>query len=649
MGSTQPLNPHPRLYIGTREIERLRQPADSPLLRRAGAAVKALADQAAPSPVFEWNRNTHNAHQIRARIMLVRVVALLTQWLRTGERRYRDAVIEHVAEMGRWEYWSWIAWRDDKADPNAIFDLSYGENSTTLAIAYDLLHDTLGRDERRLFVDIARRRSLGPCLRLSRGDKGLWWWTAYGSNWLTVCGGGAGMLCLAMYEDAPEARKLLPRLDRQLLGYMRHAQKCDGGWPEGVGYWGYGMRFGFVYWLSHERATGRAHPAMRMPAARRTLWFPADFSPHNVGTGFGDVAVPWMPEPFHYAAAERFGEAALIDEMDALLAADLSATGTGWVGAAEYLLLRPRAKSGMGVSPMSSDTGKMPVLRQRAVARPKVRLYRGMEWGYLADRMPRPNVYLSFRSGTTTDGHSHVDLLSFQCLMGGEPMLATQSQREYLDTTFSDRRHEVFEIGWYGKNTILIGGVGVSRPSRVRATPLVLPGAQGFRVDARGAIRITYQEQQQVLDVTRAFLMLGDKAFLILDRVKLRGTNAIESRFCSPARVTIAGSTARLAGRRQTACLAFAATAPCSLVTSQTIPTRPQTPPATLVRWCTLGLEQDVLLATVISSGAKPARVAVGRQGRAFEVRVSGNGFKTCLRLSESLRAVRQSPKGEKA
>jgi hypothetical protein len=106
----------------------------------------------------------HNAHLVRARQAQTRVVSLLVRYGMTGERRYREAAIEYLRDIAGWEYWSWITWREGNADPNAIFDLSYGENAATLALAYDWLAAELSTEERALIVDTARTRAFLPYL-----------------------------------------------------------------------------------------------------------------------------------------------------------------------------------------------------------------------------------------------------------------------------------------------------------------------------------------------------------------------------------------------------------------------------------------------------------------------------------------------------
>ena len=102
---------HPRLYLGPEEQLRLMRAPRMPLLRQAARKVLADAEVWAGLPPLGYARPTHNEHLGRAREVQTRVVALLAAWQRTGEARFRTAAIEHIRQMGTWEYWSWITWR----------------------------------------------------------------------------------------------------------------------------------------------------------------------------------------------------------------------------------------------------------------------------------------------------------------------------------------------------------------------------------------------------------------------------------------------------------------------------------------------------------------------------------------------------------
>jgi hypothetical protein len=338
-----PLSPHPRLYASRAQLESLRVAPAHPLLADAARQVARDAAEYVLGASFAYNEATHNAHLVRARTMQKRIVTLLVERFRSGQPRCRDAVVRHVEEMDRWTHWSWIAARKNQNHPNDIFDLSYGENSATLAIAYDWLYDALSLSERKRLVEIARRRALVPFLKNTGKKDRSWWFGKPDTNWNTVCAGGAGMLALAMYEEAPEAREVLKRAEASVAPYMRHLKATGGGWPEGIGYWNYGMRYAFMYLLSHERATGRTHPLLRQAETRASLYFPLDFCPHGVPSSFGDVN-RWSPLPFHYAAAERLGCRDLLAQLDEANTRAKSMSDV-WPDAPELPVLYPRGGS----------------------------------------------------------------------------------------------------------------------------------------------------------------------------------------------------------------------------------------------------------------------------------------------------------------
>jgi len=604
---------HPRLYASATELDRLRHTPRTPLLRAAAEAVARQADRYVHSPDFEWVRNTHNAHLGRARAMQHRVMTLLVRWLQTGQRRFRDSAVAHIAQMGEWEYWSWITWRQGDPSPEAIFDLSYGENSMTLAICYDWLCDTLCDDERALFLRIARDRALRPFLVHTSPKRRAWWYGSPNSNWNTVCAGGAGMLALAMYEDLAEARRALPRCERSVAPFMLHLDQTHGGWPEGIGYWNYGMSYAFRYLLSHEHATGRKHPLMQRPGTRATLAFPLDFCPNGVPCSFGDVN-HWAPRPFHLAAAARLGRADVLSRLDARLTRE-QATGDG---AAELLVLHPRRRQ-----------------RAPAAAKHVVKVYRGLDWGVLADRLPRPSLYLAIRGGTTRVPHGHRDLMSFHCVIKDEALISNLAPVEYLDTTFSPRRWELFEMSPASKNMIFINGCGITGDSAVAMRTLDGDGVHGIRIDATNAMG-AMRDGAAARFCGRLFLMLKGKVCLSVDRVELEQFGRTESRMHTFATVQTGGHGALLRGKRASLRIAYAGDVPAALHTAIDAPTTPGQG-ATLLRWCTQDLHRTATLVALLSPGRAAARVDLAEQHGRLLITATANGWTTRVRLTKRL------------
>ncbi len=597
------LTDHPRLLIGPHELARLAEPPRRELLRMASAALDTAADEALEGPVFDYPRKSHNALLQRARKMQTRVISLLTRWKRDGDDRDRAAVIEHVEEMDCWECWSWIAMRAGDTRNEAIFDLSYGENSATLALAYDLLFDTLDARRRAWFHDVAARRSLRPFLVRASREPVSWWLDHPSSNWNTVCAGGAGMLATAMAEDLPEAPEVIERVERSFDPYMKSLDTTDGGWPEGIGYWNYGMRYAFMYLLSRERATGRPHPLMESPAVPRTLRFPLDFCPNGVACSFGDVN-GWTPLPFHYAAAERLGCEDVLAALDHHLAGQDRIPG-GWAAPAELLLMHPRREPA-----------------DEAESRDVARIYHGIDWALLADRMPSPGLYASIRGGSTKVPHAHLDLLSFHCVAGDEAMIVSQAPRGYLDSTFSARRWDLYGMAPDSKNGILINGVGIEAGSSVLTTPIQVGEATGFRLDATQAMGSHREAGPVAAFCGRAFLLLPGPALLIVDETDLRFPGLVESRMHTFADVEAGDRSAVLTGQRQRLRVSLACDREARFLVAGSAPVHPVPGPSVL-RWCLPRPDDGARTACLLTAGDAPTSVDL-----------SGNEEKTVVRAA---------------
>ncbi len=619
------LSPHPRLYIGTDEMARLRERPATAFLRDADRRLREDADAFATSPPLVYARNVHNEHLLRAREVQRRMVTLLARWTQTEDARYRRAALRLVQDVGEWDCWSWITWRQGNHKPDAIFDLSYGENSATLAIARDWLDASLSAAEKSLFRDVANRWPLASARRNVRPGA-AWWYGKPDCNWNTVCAGGLAMLVLALADEIPDAPALLAECERSIEPYMLYLNQTHGAWPEGIGYWNYGMRYAFMYLLSHENALGRPNPLLRQASTRRTLAFPLDFCPNGQPCSFGDVN-HWTPLPFHYAAARRLGERPVVAGLDAILADPRlrlpARARDSWPSDAEWRLFHD------GRAAARPETGSGPALR----------FYRGMDWAAMADRLPNPRLYVSVRGGSTKVPHSHRDLMSFHCVVGRERMIVNLTPDEYLDTTFSPRRDEILETSPAAKNTILVNGVGIVPGSALdRTEPVRTKAGLGVRLVASGAMGAMRDGPAVRFCGRLVLLLLGGKAVLIVDRTELPHVGRMESRLHTHAAVRASEAGALLALRGERLRVTCAATVPAVFRTALTAPTTPTAASATVLRWCSRAQSLDLTFATLLTPGAAPARVTVERDGRRIVVTAGGPGWQATVPLSPLLR-----------
>jgi hypothetical protein len=566
-----------RLYLGPEQYARLRHRDRTPAMRDAAERAIAVADAALADASCTVDETGHNWHLIRARCCLRNVLSLLVAYRMGGDRRHRAGILDQVRRMGAWPQWSWILWKQGDADQNATFDLSYGENSTTLAIAFDALRDELSADESRMFLDIARTRSFVPYLARNGGETKSWYYGFPLSNWNTVCNGGAGLLALAIGDALPESRRVLELVEPGIAPFFTMLGD-DGAWPEGIGYWNYGMQWGFMYLLSHERAARRAHPLLERAQTRATLDFPLLFSPNGVPCSFGDVN-KFAPLPIHYAAAERFGRWDLIAELDRRRVPAESMDGHRAVDA-ELLLLHP------GERPEATG-GRQPTIALMA----------DLEWGYVADRMPSPSLYVSMRGGTTKAPHTHDDLLSFFLVVNRERMIDNVPIDDYFDSTFGPRRFELYEASAASKNTVFINGVGIRRDATVTTAIVRGDGCEGFRMDATAAMGL----DPATGFCGRVLLLFRGAGVLVIDRFELPHPGLVESRLHTFSSVDQLPMEAWVRGASESLHLSFAASRPSLLKRGLGLQNAPSVAPDAIVRHLADRKVDDATLACFLS------------------------------------------------
>ena len=614
------LRPHPRLYFTPEMLQRVKQEPRLSYLRSAAERVRESAERHVDAPPVEYPVDRHNSLLLRARQCQTIVFDLLIQYKRTADRRFRDATVGYVRQMGEWEYWSWKLQRRGDTRPDGEFDLSYGENSATLAMAYDILHDELSADEKETFLDVARSRPFPSAIKHCKEGK-AWWFGCEGSNWNTVCAGGLGMLCLAMYEDVPEAPELLARVERSVEPYMRHLDANDGGWPEGLSYWNFGMRYAFLYLLSHENATGNPHSLMLLDGVRATMRFPIDTAPNGVEAGFGDLN-RWLPLAFYWETAARMGD----DTALSALHARLESKGIeqhDWPNDAEFLAVHA---GDAPTAPTVDSTG------------PVLKFYENIAWGILADRLPNPNLYMSIRGGTTQVHHSHRDLLSFHCIVQDEAMIRDLDNPPYLDTSFSPRREELLEIAPVMHNGLFLNGVGIASKSSLDATETVeAPGVLGFRLVATTAMG-SIMDGPAAAFCGRLALMLEGRAFLLIDAATLHQLGYLESRMHSLQNVEMRESGALIQAERASLRVAYASTVPAQAALHGSLPTLVSGEPAKVLRWGTPRRHPRIALATLLSPGDGDAQVALRKEGEALIATAKIGDWTREIRIEEGLR-----------
>ncbi|KPK46704.1 MAG: hypothetical protein AMK72_09405 [Planctomycetes bacterium SM23_25] len=607
------LTTHPRLLAGEEELARLRRAPEMPAMAQAHKDLVRNARRYLRKRKLTWGGKRPDPSGLgTAREMIDRYIALATAFRKTGDQRLRDAALEYIQELDALKAGRLLAQKRMQG-----FWLSDGEECAGIAIVYDWLYDFLSEAQRATLVDLCRKRLFAGGLKQCRKG-GQWWFGKRFSNWNAVCAGGLGMLCLAMYDDCPEARRILPHVEKSLAEFMTPLRQTDGGWPEGLGYWIYGMTYAFGYMLSWERSTGEVHPLMKLPATKKTLNFPFDFFPNGKPAGFGDND-RFFACPFHYLAATRFKLERVKGAIDKHMADAGRGMGGLMGGPSIACVLHP-------------GTASQQIKTERQVA--KVR--KGLGWGLIADSMPEPRLYLSIRGGSTTHEHAHLDLLSFRVLVGKEWLIENGRNGPYLHpTAFSQHRFKINELNATYKNTLLINGVGPLPGSATDKEQAVRgQGCYGVRMDASSAMAV------QDCFCARLALMVDDSALVVIDRVQTPDNSRVEARMHSYHDVAFGRTGAMIRGETESLRVTYASLEPAGLFRATTIPATPTHPSATMMRWSPLSVHTETVLVTLLTPGRPKAAAAIARDGRNFLVTVTIKGVTREIRVRPSLMLV---------
>ncbi|MFO7908323.1 MAG: heparinase II/III family protein [Pirellulaceae bacterium] len=339
---------------------------------------------------------------------------------------YRDRAIEELRNLARWSTWV------DPSHPRMGADLCTGEAATAAAVGLDWLWEDLDEAERTNIVETILAKAVGPYLR--DVEQGRWWYECY-HNWNAVVNGGVGLAALALSDESDEAAKAY-KVARDGLKHFLQALGSEGGWDEGTGYWGYGMRYTLLMGEAMRRLADDQR-IFRERGMAETGLFPVHFCPNGKVASFGDNAtVPLLGSL--YLLSRYYDVPELTWWLDTyLFESDVKAGGRSRSGLA--ILFRPTRAKGGGVKKL-----------------PRVKVFHEIGWAALAEAWPKPSFYVAAKTGDLAANHSQHDMNSIQLQVDGEMLLTDQGHPPYTRNYFSERRSEFYEVQARAHNTITV-------------------------------------------------------------------------------------------------------------------------------------------------------------------------------------------------
>lgn len=388
-----------------------------------------------------WAAGRPNAATAAARGAQGRIIDLLIADAIESNTAYRSRAREEVLNLLHWSTWV------DPSHAKLDYDVCTAEVATAVALGADWLWDDLDETQRSRIVDALDAHVLEPFCQASQRPA---WWTSAVNYWNAVCNASAAMVALAMMDESARAESAYTAA-RASLAHWFDALGSDGGWDEGIGYWGYAMRYILLLARAAERLADD-QSLLHQRGMDATGLFPIYFTPGGHSAAFGNHTAP----PLHgalYLLDADLGCREITWWLDTYtFAHDISATD--WSQAGLALLLRP---DGEHPTPEPPSLDPLKVFPQ-------------VGWAALADGWPRPRWYVSARAGDLAAAGSQRDMNSLQLQVDGEMMLTDPGDSAAGGNGYADDdSDELYEVQARAHNTLILG-------------------QQGHRPDARGQI-----------------------------------------------------------------------------------------------------------------------------------------------------------------
>ena len=219
--------PHPRLFADRAGFDALKMRAVSdPYVKMGAEHVRDLADgllETRPLARIKEGRRLLGV----CRKALYRINTLALAYRLYGRPEHLARALAELRAVCAFEDWN----------PSHFLDVA--EMSLAVATGYDWLYE---------YMDEATRKEIAAALRRHGLEASLtaYGWTRAGNNWGQVCHAGILSAALALAEEDPDETARFAQRCVDMIPHSMKALAPNGNYPEGPGYWNYGVEFNFI-------------------------------------------------------------------------------------------------------------------------------------------------------------------------------------------------------------------------------------------------------------------------------------------------------------------------------------------------------------------------------------------------------------------
>lgn len=274
-----PAQGHPRLILTEEKLSNIKTALanNEQIYTAAFASVKAEADGYLDTEPLSYQIADGVRLLPVSRGVLARVTALAAVYNITGEEKYAIRCRQEMISACSFADWH----------PYHFLDTA--ELACAIGFGYDWLYHWLSEEDKMFFrnaivnkavdriLDDFDGRSIHQSDQSNLLSRSSMWLKDYADNWRIVCCGGVSVASLAIADElGEEARMKCERVLGESLGYIKPVLSMfapDGGYEEGITYWGYVSKYLSYYMGSFQTALGDDFGYGEAPGMRHTTDF----------------------------------------------------------------------------------------------------------------------------------------------------------------------------------------------------------------------------------------------------------------------------------------------------------------------------------------------------------------------------------------
>ncbi len=477
---------HPRLILLDEDLVRIKRLiADDPRCAALYERMKANAESLAKQPPRKHELPDGRRLLSISRSVLDRIYHWGLIYRLEGDRKWLDRSWQELQAVCAFPDWNPDHWLDTAEMQHAV------------AIGYDWFYNDWTDAQRATLREGLWRLGLRLAWSSYTGVKaeGGQGWKSVTNNWNFVCNGGSAIAAMALLDEMPEECTEVLHASFQYIQIPLRDFEPDGAWWEGIGYWGYSMRYLLTYLRGLETAFGTDYgfiKALDGKGFSKAGDFPIYLTSPTKGyfnfADSGSGGTGYQHWGFFYLAA-RYHNPLYLHFQEQNASAE-----------PENLIYYEPFDSDL--APQNADLD---------------RHFRGAEVATMRGSWTDPNaVYCGLKAGRNGIAHAHQDLGSFAYYALGEKWvmdLGTEGQT-YQSHKHHLPHHDFYRIRAEGHNTLVFNPQ--REDSQDKRAPSTVTRFETSPAEAIAVVDLSKVYPNDAKQVTRGFRMLDERRSLLV-------------------------------------------------------------------------------------------------------------------------------------